>query len=165
MPKPQAIEKKTAGEITHKDWAFDKDSVYIETGEDRVYFHAAEDNVICGLLIGSSSYVDEEEGRTVKHYLILTEQPCEIDTGEKDAPPEIAPAGTLVHLNERHQLIQLERLLEQPFYVRVSIQCVNQKSLKKGRKVWRFRIAFKPTKKPNAMRTTQNAATDSEIPF
>ncbi len=151
----------------HQEWQDDEESVFLETGEDRVYFHAQNGNTVSGILIGSDSYEDDE-GREVKHFLVHTDRPCEIDTGEKDADTEIAPPGTLVHVNERFQLRRLHQLLTLPVYYHVQIQCVVQKAISGGKKVWRFRIAVKPTKKVNTIRaqaTEQTPQDDSNIPF
>ena len=151
----------------HQEWQDDEESVYLETGEDRVYFHAADGNVISGILVGTDSYEDDE-GNEVKHFLIHTDQPCEIDTGEKGADTEIAPVATLVHMNERFQLRKLHQFLARPVYYHVKIQCVTQKAISGGKKVWRFRIAVKPTKKPNAIQTQtigQTPQNDSDLPF
>lgn len=155
--------------LDHQTWNDLDGGVLLETGEERVYYHAAEGNICSGLLVDTESYMDPED-RLVTYFVFLTDRDCEVQSGDID-DPFVVPPGSLVHVNERHQLKKLHKLLRSPKYYRVAIQAMTKRKIKGSpNTVWAFRIACKPTNKersvPQASQAPGDAPRDnSDIPF
>lgn len=144
------------------DW--DKDAIIIADGEDRLYFKCDAGNIITGFLNGEASYEDND-GRMVEYFVFHTDRETFVTSADVKEPFK-APKGSMVYVNKRAQLLQLEDFAGTDEVVWAGIEPVKKRPIKGGRTVWSFKMAVKPTgRRRPKMALPARATVESETPF
>ena len=151
------------------DKNFDDEGILFDSGEERSYFVVDSENVLKGRLIGRNSYTDIDnqtgEYREVRYFVFHTSKPCMVVSKDVEEP-FVLPAGNIVHLNERHRLVEVlnDKLDRSAFVWEFQIQPTKEVKIGGGKTVWNFKIAGKPTKMQHGQVQAALNAGD-KIPF